>query len=381
MFMRRLLCLSIFAPALLLACSSSMSAKVQGRVVDEENRPVPGVRLSMGWFSSLGEESGMPFLESDANGEFKGTLGLTSHHRGPLLALDPERRRGGLAILGWTPEPVTIVLKPLTRVRGRVSYERLPEAVRAWNARRREGSNLPCVTVSAPVPDDIIFPNRLGPPMGLVARRSLAAGDFEFHLPAGEYSVMVSGFHNPLVRPLHIKESERDVDLGVLEVEPYEGHKLSGADAPEIHVNADTAPHMGLTLGDLRGKWVLLFFWDHRMRFNAHWLPELIRLYNERRADRAKFEIIAIHNCDDVLTVSELFRARFWDDEGRQPEPIPFPVFVDDDEKTFKAYGIGRGMFRRAPSWFMVDPQGKIELPFDTGDPVRFLKSKLDSAP
>ncbi|HZL71136.1 MAG TPA: redoxin domain-containing protein [Planctomycetota bacterium] len=385
--MRRLLCLSIFAPALLLACSSSMSAKVQGRVVDEANRPVPGARLSMGWFSSLGEEPAGPFLESDANGEFKGTLGLTSHRRGPLLALDPERRRGGLAILGWTPEPVTIVLKPLTRVRGRVSYERLPEAVREWNARRREGWNVPCVTVSVPVgPDtlDLPFPPQYGPygrPMGLVARRPLAAGNFEFHLPAGEYIFMVSGLHEHLGRSLRIMESDRDIDLGVLEVQPYKGHKLSGVDAPEIQVNADTAPHMGLTLGDLRGKWVLLFFWDHRMRFNTHWLPELIRLYNERRADRAKFEIIAIHNCDDVLTVSDLNMARYWDDEDHQPEPIPFPVFVDDDEKTFKAYGIGRGMFRRAPSWFMVDPQGKIELPFDTGDPVRFLKSKLDTAP
>ena len=83
--------------------------------------------------------------------------------------------------------------------------------------------------------------------------------------------------------------------------------------------------------------------------------------------------------CDDVLTVSDLNQARIWDDDDHRPEPIPFPVFVDDDGKTFKAYGIERGRDRQAPSTFLIDPEGKIELPFETNGPVQFLKSKLEA--
>ena len=358
----------------LTACGSTKTTRVLGRVVDEENRPVAGARLSMGWLET-------PYLETGADGEFEGTLGLTSSRKGPLLALDPEGRRGGLAMLGWTPEPVTIVLKPLKRVRGRVSYEKLPEAFREWHAKPRAW-NPPVITVSVPVQDEVSFlGERRGPSLGLVARRSLTDGTFEFALPAGEYSLLVGGYHHPLIRPLLIAESDRDVDVGLLEVQPFEIHKRSGVEAPEIQVNSDTAPHQGLKLADLRGKWVLLFFWDHRMKFNSDWLPGLIRLYHDRRADRGRFEIVALHNCDDVLTVSDLNMALFWDSQDRRTEAIPFPMFVDDDGKTFKAYGIERGRPRQSPTWYLINPQGKFELSFDTGDPVRFLNSKLDAAP
>jgi len=54
-------------------------------------------------------------------------------------------------------------------------------------------------------------------------------------------------------------------------------------------------------------------------------------------------------------------------------------VFIDEDGKTFKAYGIERGRDRQAPATFLVDPDGKIELRFETNGPVQFLKSKLDA--
>ena len=71
---------------------------------------------------------------------------------------------------------------------------------------------------------------------------------------------------------------------------------------------------------------------------------------------RDRFEILAIHHSDDVLTVRDLDGALYFKG-GR----LPFPVIIDEEGKTFDAYGLERGaMFRSAPSQFLIDPDGRV---------------------
>ena len=374
MIKRRLLAI----PALtILAACTSLTAQVRGRVVDDQDRPVAGAQVSLGSFPSLPEEGEPQVLESDANGEFDGAVSFRSRSGAYVRALDPDLGRGGIAYFNRRREPVTIVVRPLTRVRGRVSYDGLPRPIRELNA--PEGFRGRYLQVTRLGPSRINSKGLPVPTLEHVAYRMLDDGRFEFLLPAGTYMARAYGLHEPLTREFTVAEGGSEIDLGALEARPLPGHEIYGAPAPELHFADTRGLPNDFTLSSLRGKWVVLYFWDHRMRANSHWLPSLVRFYEERKDFRDRFEIIGVHNCDDVVTVAELDRARAWDEDDHKLEPLPFPVGIDDDEESFNAYFIARGRRRQSPSWFVVNPEGNVEFCPTVVNVADFLKSKLEA--
>ena len=372
--MSQLRLISIPALALLAACGS-LTAHVRGRVVDDNDRPVPGAKVSLGTYPSTAEEPAKEVLESDANGDFSGTITFVARSGMPVRAVEPDLGRGGVAYFNRRREPVTIVVRPLTRVKGRVTFEKLPRPIREWSL--REGHRWRGLQIVRPS----ISPRegiQSTPNVEYVAGRRLEeGGEFEFLLPAGDYTARALGFHQPLSRDFRVAGDGQEVDLGVLEVQAIPGHEIYGAAAPELRFADARGLPKEFTLASLRGKWILLYFWDHRMRSN-NWLPGLIQFYNERKELRDRFEIIGVHNCDDVATVAELDHARFWDAEDRKPEPIPFPVVVDDEGKSFNTYFIARGRSRSVPHWFLVNPDGIVDFCPGAYNPAELLKSKID---
>ena len=350
--------LPLLAIPLVAACSAS-SVDVRGRVVDVDNNPVPGARVVLWSFPTAAPET-RPSLEADADGAFEGNLPLPPMTGMYVMAYDKEGALGGFAPLK-EDEAITIVAHPLAVVKGRVTYENLPKPIReyptlsAWNH---------------------VYVQRSGEKHRLFAGGPLTRDGFSFRLPPGDYSLQIFGYHIPILKTVHV-ENGGEVDLGTLVAVAHKGHEVVGSPAPELSFVDARGIALEGGLAALKGKWVVLFLWDHRMRENPYLLSSLIKFYRERPELRDRMEIVGVHNCDDVLTVVDLERARKRDNGHHPTAEIPFPVGIDEDEKTFNAYGIVRGPTRYAPYVFLVDPEGVVSFNPDSHNIIALLKSKL----
>ncbi len=80
-----------------------------------------------------------------------------------------------------------------------------------------------------------------------------------------------------------------------------------------------------------------------------------MKLYDEYKDLRDQFAIVTIHD-SSVKSFAELDKKlasiskKYW--KGRE---LPFPILIDDDGKTVKAYDI-----QWFPTTVLVDPQGRI---------------------
>ena len=284
---------------------------------------------------------------------------------GALRALDPGGKWGGTAHINRHRKPVTITVYPLMRVDGRVSFEKMPPSLRKWNE-RAEGFRGSSVVVRR---------KRLmvdGNPSAAeyVASGPLRDGRFEFYLPAGEYELLTSARIEPV--PFSVA-SGRESDLGVLEALPTARQALYDAPAPALKLADARGIPTDFHWSSVRGRWVILYFWDHRNRANP-WLQGLIDAWTSWSEHRDQFEFIAVHNSDSVLTVNDLERILQWETENPR---IPFPVAIDDGEKTFNAYAIERGLPRRANCLFVINPDGRVEFT-QGGPPVEYVRRKLE---
>jgi hypothetical protein len=84
-------------------------------------------------------------------------------------------------------------------------------------------------------------------------------------------------------------------------------------------------------------------------------LPHLIDFYEDHKADRDKFEILAFHDAqaktfDDLDKKLEPIIKNTW--SGR---PLPFPILLDSTGKTIEAFGV-----RAFPTMLLIDPDGKL---------------------
>jgi hypothetical protein len=84
-------------------------------------------------------------------------------------------------------------------------------------------------------------------------------------------------------------------------------------------------------------------------------LPALIELYDEHRAHRDRFEILAFHDASaptfaDLDPKLKPIIASRW--HGR---PLPFPILLDSTGETIKNFGI-----RAFPTTILIDPEGHL---------------------
>lgn len=114
-----------------------------------------------------------------------------------------------------------------------------------------------------------------------------------------------------------------------------------------------------ISLDSLRGKYVLLDFWDTWCGPCIKEIPNLKTLYN--KTDKSKFEIIGIVG-DNRIQVLEQFANK---------HGITWPQIIDDSNKIKGKYGV-----IAYPTTFLIDPEGKIIAKDLRG---KELETKIDS--
>lgn len=385
---------------LLFAASVAHSAdrEVHGRVVDETGKPVTGADVGYWWNANgpipLTDKDGKPYDEetvegqraisaqlgnmfprgaktarTDSEGRFEVGVPELFHH---VMVMDTPRRRGALAILpnGAGPIDIEIRLGPLVRVKGTFEGPEAGERPKGW------------AMVNATLPDDPMRPldsTRLALSGSVNAR-------FEMLLPAGKYVLEAhtsrgegATFEIARVTPdreIVLTGKTSEVDVGVLRLSPFEPYisarierakaagtwgdytKHYGEKLPPWHVVDARGVKKDAQIADFRGKWVLLYFWGRTCApCLATGIPRLVKFQEDHRADRDRFQILAM--CIDVekdlKSIADL-------DEKLEPvvkhawgKPIPFPVLLDPTFTTWERYGLA--FFG---TLMLIDPEGNL---------------------
>ena len=210
-----------------------------------------------------------------------------------------------------------------------------------------------------------------------------AEGRFMASLPPGRYLLDAYVLASEDSRNLGELETEfvltgetAEVDLGRLSLLPVKPNinerikqsqasgalgdytKHYGEKAPDWSIVDARGVSKNARLSDFKGKWVLLDFWAlNCSSCLKHDLPELAAFYEEHKARRDQFEILAVCvDCHGELkSVAEVDRAlapiteHVWG--GKQ---LPFPILLDPSMTTLERFGV--------PGYqsILIDPDGNF---------------------
>lgn len=388
--------ISVLATAILIVVTGIGNAndlrEVRGRVLDEDGKPVSGAHVSSWWRAngspSLNDANGKPYdlstprgqrmfwgnlgkmepwhepATTDANGRFSFADSPSVHH---LMAMNASRTRGGLVILpsGADTSRIEIRLAPLVHVKGSLEGPAFGEHP-GWTH------------VYTLVPEDPARPldtTRLASCGSVEAR-------FEMALPPGRYflnAYTYRGDDRAEVVPdkeIVLTARVREVDLGVLRLSPFKPTiaarkdrakaagkwgdytKHYGEKPPPWHVLDARGVKKDVQIADFKGKWVLVDFWGLSCTSCLkRSLPKLIKFYDEHRAQRDRFEILAI--CIDeeggLTSIGDLEKQLRPIVEHVWGKDLPFPVLLDPTFTTWERYGLpGLGTV------ILIDPEGKL---------------------
>ncbi len=199
-----------------------VTKRIRGRVVNKAGKPVAGIALSSDWvrLEDGPERNRREVVKTDGQGHFHIELTLPPDDSGQssgLYAFDPERHRGGLAVVGpKTPdEPITIQAGPLVHVHGKYTCKELGKPV-GW-------------TTS-------VF--TLMPERWMIYQHFTKKAECSVLLPPGRYQLQGigdSGVVESHRRDLTLTPDQLDVDLGEIDLPASAVAKLKGKPAPSLH--------------------------------------------------------------------------------------------------------------------------------------------------
>ncbi len=375
------------------AAETNESWEIHGQVVDEQGKPVEDFVAATFWSANgkQWDDAGKYINADQANlgkywkeegtlapyppglatrtgaGKFKVTV--EKRARVSIFITDITRQHGGYLVVERreADKPVTFTLLPLVRVTGNIYCS---------EAKKTPGWTMAVVHPPGDMEGSLQF-----------IHCGSVQGRFSFLLPPGKFDLDVYSelpdAHMP--KPDERKTSDAPVDMpkylmgiridvprgqpaldvGLLDVVPNDSDTLDyfsrfyGKRAPELGISDARGVPKNVKLADFHGKWVLLDFWGlNCMPCINVGLPKLSKFYEEHKTDRDRFEILAICNNwnDDVRTIAEFDRlaAPIVDAKwgGKQ---LPFPILIDGDGNTFKAYGVNG-----VPTTLLVDPDGNL---------------------
>ena len=163
--------------------------------------------------------------------------------------------------------------------------------------------------------------------------------------------------------PFEVLPNQRDLDLGMIEMHPTKLAALIGRPAPELGPIKAWKNGPPVTLADLKGQVVYLYFdWDNPN--TSRDLPRLVTLH-ETFADSG-LTIMAIYNC---ASLEELDRS--WDTVYQRfggVTEVPFRIAIDGGESTFYEKSgrerpgatYGKYDITRNPTSVLIDVEGKV---------------------
>lgn len=318
---------------------------VSGCVHDEQGRPAVGVLVARQWSFEQGDASPLGGVTTDGSGCF--SLPLYPRESGPIGLMVLDTARGLGASVQVSPRAkdrrLSLELRPLVDVRA------------SFVSGIYNGTN------------EIfwaLYVEELG---ARIAWGQAEGGDVMLSLPRGRYMIAASAQkHQPAGQRFKVRK--RPVHLGTIILESTRLAQLQGAKAPEIYTTGVRGVSAPVTLGSLRGQWILIDFWGFWCDPCVRGMPELIQFWNDHVDLHDRFEILAFHD-PQVKTFEELDAAlqpivyQLW--SGHTP---PFPVLLDDTGSTVQRYGISG-----FPTYVLVDPEGNI-VDSATGDSSQLLE-------
>lgn len=365
--------------------------ELRGRVVDEQGKPAAGVDVTTNWnangftleqlakFQKEGGDSsehdqnegrmepwGTGRTQTDGDGRFAITM---NWNQGCVLAMDQSRKLGALFLRETEelPSGVELQLVPLVRVHGRLTVPTIA-AVPEW-------------TVGiARAPDSENVPLRFG----RVAECTSRKGTFEMWLPPGKYQIEGAAEHggqryeNDPFKQITVPAGRDNLDCGVIELAPeqlslqdridraksdgkfaaVDHSKQYGEPAPNWHATDARGISKTATVADLRGKWVLVYFFQPWCApCLGKTLPELMAFYDTHEAQRDQFEIVSI--CIDPELVSIEKIEREWKNviQNVWKRPLPFPLVIDNTLETIENFGEGAQL---GTGMLLIDPDGVL---------------------
>jgi thiol-disulfide isomerase/thioredoxin len=307
---------------------------VFGRVVDASGKPVVGAELASYWSGEEGVLKEYKAVCTDAEGRFS-IKPRRDNRPMTVLALDKERKTGGIFSVDAKSIGKLIVVKmeALVHVKGSF-YCREMNFKPTW-------TNVYIMT-----PDGERF---LGDSSDKAA--------FSLLLPPGKYKFWGYGTDIEGVKQdLTISADQPVLDMKTIDARPTTIARNKGKEPPKWFVTDARGVKKDVTIGDFKGKWVLVDFFTYWCGpCVANSLPQLIDIYDRHKDHRDKFEILAFHvgyakNFQEYDQFIKEAKKNFWKDKD-----LPFPLLLDATEQTMKSFGISS-----FPTKILIDPDGKL---------------------
>ncbi len=334
----------------------SVNKRIRGSVADESGKPVANALLSRLWYNTAKDHKLTAYepAKTTADGAF--AIELTFYYGRPyaLLALDAERKHGGLVLLEGkkADEPVTIKIGPLVHFHGKYESKELAKPV-GWTN-----------TIIFAMPGRINFSNFQS-----------ENASFDFWLPPGSYQIQGYGSSDvaQIKRDFALEAGKPDVDLGAIDLAASKIAKLTGKPAPTLLSTDARGVKKDVQIADYRGKWVVLEFW-------GYWcgpcvgraLPQLTEIYDDHEDERDHFVVLTVHSPETKSffmlyeKVKPVVRTTW---AGRM---IPFPILLDGESKIQETFGVSHW-----PTTLLFDPEGKLVGEIQP----EVLEAKLKKAP
>ena len=354
-------------------------------IVDEGGEPVAGARI--GRFArwddfrpSVGAQNGLIIFTRKGpvprTGK-RGTITLRpdqiipvklrkGRSAAPLVVIHEDRRIGAVSAVqpSAAGRSGTLMLQPLTRVRGKLTSTSLAKLGQKLHDGRAEAHI-----------------GRLWSLLSLSDRPR-----YELFLPPGKVTLRggsentYSGWKKLTIKPGQ-KTITADIDLPANRIA-----RLIGKRAPEFKKVRAWNRSGPTTMKALRGKVVVLDFWSVWCGPCVGCMPQLMKLHDKYGA--RGLEIIAIHN-DDVKTWKECdshcrkFAKEYWN--GRE---LPFRVAIDGGGRThipgfpkrFALYGhmVSNYGIWRFPTSILIDKKGNVVSTFDVRDGAKQVARQIE---
>jgi hypothetical protein len=231
--------LAVILGLLPMAARAQEEVKITGRVMDAVGKPVAGVEVATFWMTQ--KENLTPHKGATTNSEGRFTLSMTFYGRGEaaLLALDKDRKTGGLIIVEDAAKPLEIKLVPLVHLHGKFDCKELSQRLKWTNVYIMTGQ----------------------------ARFAMCASEeaaFSFRLPPGTYKFRGYGTDiQNLTKDITLKAGEPELDLGMIDMQATIIARHKGKAPPDWHVTDARGIKKDVKISDFKGKWVLLEFWGY----------------------------------------------------------------------------------------------------------------------